>query len=121
MGDFRKLEVWQTAHQLTCDIYRATQSFPKAEQFGLTSQIRRAAVSIGANIAEGCGRNNDGDLSRSLAIALGSANELWYLILIAVDLGHTGDASLRDRCARLCAMLARFRTTVISSRKKRGG
>jgi four helix bundle protein len=64
MKDFRKLQVWDKAHRLTLDVYRATQNFPKAEQYGLTSQIRRAASSIPANIAEGCGRSGDAELAR---------------------------------------------------------
>ena len=105
MGDFRRLEVWRVAHGLTCDIYRMTRDFPKDEQFGLTTQLRRAAVSIGANIAEGCGRNTDGDLARYLAIALGSANELLYLLLLSIDLDLLKDRSFVDRANRLCRML----------------
>jgi len=64
MRDFRGLKVWEKAHALTLAIYKATSDFPREEQFGLTSQLRRAAASIGANIAEGCGRDSDGDLRR---------------------------------------------------------
>ena len=69
MGDFRKLEAWQEAHHLTLDLYRITRGFPVDERFGLVSQVRRAAVSVGSNIAEGTGRNNNGDFARSLSIA----------------------------------------------------
>jgi four helix bundle protein len=74
--DFRKLQVWQKSHQLALDIYRLTIDFPKSEQFGLTRQMRRAAVSIPANIAEGCGRETEREFQRFLHIAAGSANEL---------------------------------------------
>jgi four helix bundle protein len=64
MEDFKDLKVWAKAHQLTLAIYGITQKFPKAELFGLTSQIRRASASIGANIAEGCGRRSDPEMKK---------------------------------------------------------
>jgi four helix bundle protein len=88
MGDFRNLRVWQRAHQLTLDLYGDTRTFPKEERYRLTSQLRRAAVSIPANIAEGCGRNGDTELARFLTIARGSASELDYFLLLAHDLGY---------------------------------
>jgi four helix bundle protein len=88
MGDFRKLQIWQRAHRLTLNVYHATSEFPKEQQFGLTSQVRRAAASIGANIAEGCGRNSDAELARFLGIAVGSSSELEYHLLLARDLGY---------------------------------
>jgi len=84
--DFRKLKVWEKAHGVTLDVYRATVTFPREEMYGLTSQLRRAAASIGANIAEGCGRRTDGEMCRFLQIARGSASELEYHILLARDL-----------------------------------
>lgn len=86
MQDFRKLDVWKRAHLLTLSIYRASKTFPKEELFGLTSQIRRCAVSIEANIAEGCGRGSKQDFARFLQIAFGSASELECHLLIALDL-----------------------------------
>jgi four helix bundle protein len=86
MQDFRNLKVWKLAHELTLSVYEMTAVFPKAEMFGLTSQIRRASASIGANIAEGCGRRGDPELSRLLQIAMGSASELEYHLLLARDL-----------------------------------
>lgn len=88
MGDYRKVAVWERAHRLTLEVYRATRQFPREEQFGLTSQMRRSATSVPANIAEGCGRNSDAELARFLTIALGSANELDYHLLLARDLGY---------------------------------
>ncbi|MHB1687431.1 MAG: four helix bundle protein [Ignavibacteriaceae bacterium] len=88
MKDFRNLEVWGKSHLLTLDIYKTTQSFPKDEIFGLTSQIRRASVSIPSNIAEGCGRGSDAELGRFSQIAMGSASELEYQILLANDLKY---------------------------------
>ncbi len=86
MQDFRKLNVWRKSHRLTLDIYMATRGFPKDELYGLTSQTRRAAASIPANIAEGCGRDGGADLARFLQIAVGSASELEYHLLLARDL-----------------------------------
>jgi four helix bundle protein len=86
MKDFRKLKVWEKAHQLTLKIYKVTEQFPREELYGLTSQIRRACVSIPANISEGCVRSSDADFSRFLYIALGSTSELEYLILLSMDL-----------------------------------
>jgi four helix bundle protein len=90
--DFRELQVWQRSHQLTLGIYRVTKKFPKDELFALTSQMRRASVSIPANIAEGCGRDGDAELKRFLNIALGSACELDYHLLLATDLGYLAPA-----------------------------
>jgi four helix bundle protein len=86
MNDFKNLKVWAKAHELTLLVYRSTQDFPKAELFGLVSQIRRSSSSIGANIAEGVGRKSDGELTRFLHIARGSASELEYHLLLAKDL-----------------------------------
>jgi four helix bundle protein len=88
MRNFRELKVWEKAHQLTLDVYRVTAMFPREELYGLTSQIRRAAASIGANIAEGAGKNSRPDFARFLQMALGSASELEYHILLSRDLGY---------------------------------
>ena len=87
MKDFRDLKVWEKSHNLALLVYKRTQPFPKQEMFGLTSQTRRAAVSIPANIAEGCGRGGNFELARFLSIAMGSASELEYLLLISAGLG----------------------------------
>jgi four helix bundle protein len=88
MRDFRELKDWQKAHQLTLSVYRASTIFPAEEKFGLTSQLRRAAAAIPANIAEGCGRSGQRELGRFLQMAMGSASELEYHLLLAHDLGH---------------------------------
>lgn len=88
MQDYRKLEVWQKAHQLTLAVYRASAGFPSHELYGLTSQMRRASLSIGSNIAEGCGRDSQMEMAHFLRIAQGSASELDYQLLIARDLGY---------------------------------
>jgi four helix bundle protein len=87
MKDFRELKVWNKAHALTVSAYKITKNFPGEELYGLTSQIRRSCSSIPANIAEGCGRYGDKELARFFQIALGSASEFEYHILLAHDLG----------------------------------
>jgi len=76
--DFRQLKVWEKAHHLTVELYQVTANFPRAETYGLISQIRRASASICANLAEGCGREGDAELGRFCGIARGSASELEY-------------------------------------------
>lgn len=87
MKDFRDLKVWHKSHALTLHLYRATEAFPNEERYGLTGQLRRAAASIPANIAEGCGRKGDAELARFMQIAMGSASEVEYHLLLAKDLG----------------------------------
>ena len=86
MKNFRDLQVWQKSHQLTLLLYNTTRTFPEDEKYGLVSQIKRSAASIAANIAEGCGKNGDAELGRYLQIAMGSASELEYHLLLAHDL-----------------------------------
>jgi len=86
--DYRRLKVWQKAHLLVLDVYSATREFPAEERFGLTSQVRRSAASVPTNIAEGCGRNGSGELLRFLDIAMGSACETEYQLLLARELGY---------------------------------
>ncbi|MCE5327982.1 MAG: four helix bundle protein [Planctomycetaceae bacterium] len=86
MQDFRNLAVWRKSHELTLEIYRQTASFPRCEQYGLVSQLRRASSSVAANIAEGCGRGSDSDFKRFLSMAMGSASETQYHLLLAKDL-----------------------------------
>ncbi len=88
MKDFHSLKVWEKAHALTLAIYRSTEQFPKHELYSLTNQVQRAAVSIPTNIAEGCGKDSDRELKRYFIIAMGSASELEYLLLLARDLGY---------------------------------
>ena len=88
MGDFTKLAVWQKAHAVALAVYRETAHWPKHELFGLVSQSRRAAVSVPANIAEGCGKNSDAELARHARGSLGSASELSYYLILAHDLNY---------------------------------
>lgn len=88
MQDFKKLQVWEKSHDLTLRLYEITVQFPRAEIYGITSQIRRACASIPTNIAEGCGRKSPADFARFLQIAMGSASETEYLILLAYNLKY---------------------------------
>jgi four helix bundle protein len=85
MRNYRELEVWEKSHKLTLELYKMSRPFPKEEMYGLTSQLRRAAVSIGANLAEGCGRRTSAELARFVRIAIGSASELDYHLLLCRD------------------------------------
>jgi four helix bundle protein len=111
MEDFKDLQVWQKAHELTLAVYHVSRRFPKEELYGLTAQMRRAAASMGANVAEGCGRRSDGELRRFLQIARGSANELEYHLILAKDLGLLTVeefAELESRALQIQRMLASF-------------
>ena len=111
MRAFRELLVWQKSHQLTLAVYSATRCFPREELYGLTSQIRRSASSIPANIAEGCGRGGDKELRRFLEIAMGSASELEYHLLLAQDLDMLDAPTyqpLHEQTCEVKRMLAGF-------------
>ena len=86
MQDFKRLKVWQKSHSLTLKIYYATSTFPERERFGIISQMRRAAASVPANIAEGCGRSGRAEFRQFLHFSVGSASELQYFLLLARDL-----------------------------------
>ena len=101
MKDFRGLKVWEKSHRLTLDVYAVTTSFPRLELYGLTSQIRRCSASIGANIAEGCGKRGNNEFQRYLQIASGSASELDYHLLLSRDLGFLRDTDYRELMIRL--------------------
>jgi four helix bundle protein len=91
MRDFKKYEVWQTGHQLCLEVYSISKSFPKEELYGLTSQLRRAALSIPTNISEGCGRTSEKEFAHFLNISLGSAHEIENLFIIAKDLTYLNE------------------------------
>lgn len=91
MRDFHELKVWEKAHRLVVSVYQVTHGFPTAERFGLTLQVRRAAISVPSNIAEGCGRASERELARFLDIAAGSTSEVEYHLLLARDLGYVDE------------------------------
>lgn len=112
MQDFHMLKVWEKAHQLTLDVYHITVAFPKEELYGLTSQIRRASSSIPANIAEGCGRGGNAEFRQFLQIAMGSASELEYHLLLARDLHYLTPADY-DRLTASVIEIKKMLTALI--------
>ena len=112
MSDFHNLLIWKRSHQLTLDIYKVSQSFPKEELFGLTSQIGRAISSVPTNIAEGSGRNSNKDFAHFLQIAIGSASEVEYELLLAHDLQYIN----KDEYERLINEMVAIRKMIIKYR-----
>lgn len=111
MRNYRDLQVWSKAHELTLQLNQLSRSFPREEVYGVTSQLRRAAASIGANLAEGCGRLISTELARFVKIAMGSTSELDYHLLLCRDLGIMNGDDFRNASARLTEvrkMLASF-------------
>jgi four helix bundle protein len=109
MRNFRQFNVWSKSHALVLEVYRITRAFPKDELFGLTSQMRRATVSVPANICEGCGRGSDADFARFLHISMGSASELEYYFILAEGLRYRDSAvasQLGEAIAEVKRMLA---------------
>lgn len=119
MKDFRELKVWQKAHELTLAVYQVTAGFPREELYGLTTQMGRAGTSIAANLAEGCGRMGDAELSRFCSIALGSASELQYFLLLARDLQHLQGGDY-DRLAEKTTEVKRMPTGFLQKLKAAG-
>ena len=93
MRDFKKYNIWTLSHSFTLEVYNLTKNFPKEEMYGLTSQIRRASSSIPTNISEGCGRDSDAEFNRFLTIALGSASESEYLLILSKELNYIDTSS----------------------------
>jgi four helix bundle protein len=112
---FQDLIVWQKSHALALDVYRVTARYPKTELYGLTSQVRRAATSVPANIAEGFKRASRADKARMLNLAQGSLEELRYFLLLARDLGYESDARLAADLDEVARLLDAYRRKILSS------
>jgi four helix bundle protein len=115
MRNYKDLQVWKKAHHLTLAIYVVTRCFPNEEKFGLTTQIRRSCASIGANLAEGCGRRSDGEMARFVQIAMGSGAELSYHLRLARDpdlLSKASFAQLRADLNEVMRMLSALSQSV---------
>ncbi len=117
MRNYRDLQVWSKAHHLTLELYRMSRQFPREEIYGITSQLRRAAASIGANLAEGCGRRASSELARFVKIAMGSASELDYHLLLSRDLGFMNGDDFTRREAELTEV-RKMLTSFLSSVEK---
>ncbi len=118
MTSHKDLKVWQKGIELVKVIYSVTNDFPKAEQFGLTSQIRRCSVSIPSNIAEGCGRHSDKELIHFLYITLGSASELETQIIISQELGFL-EKEISEIIQALILEIIKMTSSLINSIKTR--
>jgi len=117
LKNFRDIKVWHKAHDLTLKVYKITETFPREEIYGLTSQIRRAAASIPTNIAEGNGRSSDAELARFLEIAFGSTSEVEYLLLLSKDLSLL-DTSTYERINGEVIEIKRMLATFIKTIRK---
>lgn len=117
MKDFRTLTVWQKSHKLAVKVYQLTSNFPKEEQYGITSQLRRAIISIPANIAEGCGRGSDKDFAKFVQIANGSASESEYLVLLSNKLGYLTKVN-SDQFMEIICEIKKMLTSLIKNLHK---
>lgn len=116
MPNYEELSVWKKAHEIVVDVYRTTVVFPRQERYGLQAQMRRASVSIPSNIVEGAGRGTDKDFARFVSHAIGSANELEYQLLVALELGYLEPSSfghIKDRIVEVRKMLLSLRDHLI--------
>ncbi len=120
MHDYKKLDVWEKSMEIVKDIYNLTDSFPDAEKFGLISQMRRSAVSIPSNIAEGAGRNTDKEFNNYLSVALGSAFELETQLLLSVRLNFTEEQNIKKTLSDLgsiCRMIHSLKKRITGKSK----
>ena len=120
MQDFRKLSVWQKAHRLTLDVFAVSATLARPPYYSLQSQMIRAAISVPANLAEGAGRTGDVEFRRFARIALGSASELEYHLLLARDLGLI-PAATHDRLWRSTVEVKRMLAGLIAKLSRRPG
>jgi four helix bundle protein len=118
MQNYKDLKVWEKAHHFTLEVYEITKLFPKEEIYSLTNQLRRAASSIPANIAEGCGKNSQAEFAHFLNVSLGSANEAEYFLILSKDLKYLNQSifdtlvkSINEIKAMLIALISKVRST----------
>jgi len=112
---FQDLVVWQKAHQFVLSAYRLSEDFPRKEVYGLTSQLRRAAVSIPANIAEGFRKRGRADKARFMNIAQGSLEECRYYLILARDLGYADSSVALTQIAEVSKLLESYCTAILTS------
>ena len=124
VSDFTGLRVWEKAHNLALDVYQISAELPKSESYGLQTQMRRAAVSIPTNLAEGSGRSTNRDFARFVSNAIGSASELDYHLLLALDLGYIDQDSAelaKTKVAEIRRMLSARRRNLLDTKWVTGG
>ncbi len=114
MHQFKELKIWQKSRELAKSVYQESQKFPSDEIYGLTSQIRRAVISVSANIAEGTGRGTEKEFARFLNIANGSAYELESLLLICLDLNYLPQEAIKP----LLDQLSEIQRMIFSLKQK---
>ena len=114
MRNYRDLQTWNKAHNLPLELYKLSRQFPKEEIYGLTSQLRRAASSIGANLAEGCGRQSNPEFARFVRISMGSASELDYHLLLSRDLGFLENTAY-DRVSKGLTEVRKMLASLLST------
>jgi four helix bundle protein len=112
---FEDLIVWQKAHQFVLSIYRLTENFPKQETYGLTSQLRRAAISVAANIAEGFKKKGRSDKARFMNISQGSIEECRYYLILAKDLGYGDTKHLTNQLVEVSKLLQAYSQSILNS------
>ncbi|HEY3412611.1 MAG TPA: four helix bundle protein [Armatimonadota bacterium] len=112
---FEDVDVWKRAHGFVLDVYRLTERFPKCETFGLTSQLRRAAVSVPANFAEGFRKRTHADKGRYYNIAQASLEECRYYLILARDLQYDDTAALSHELDEVARMLDRYARAMLQS------
>ncbi len=113
--NFQDLVVWQKAHQFVLSVYRYSESFPKNEIYGLTSQLRRSAVSIPANIAEGFKKKSRPDKARYLNIAQGSLEESRYYLILSKDLNYGDNLQLKNQLEEVSKLLQAYLSSILNS------
>ena len=113
--NFQELIVWQKAHQFVLSVYRLSKSFPQEELYGLTSQFRRAAISVPANIAEGFKKRGKADKARFLNIAEGSLEECRYYLILTEDLGYGDSMELRSQLEVVSKLLGSYSPAIRAS------
>ena len=111
---FEDLVVWQKAHQFVLAVYRLSRTFPRSETYGLSSQFRRAAVSIAANIAEGFKKRGTADKARFFNIAQGSLEECQYYLILTHDLGYADTTVMRPQLAEVAKILESYVSAILA-------
>ena len=119
MQDFRNIEAWQLCRPLTVAVYHATRRFPSEERFGLSLQVRRSVISIGANVAEAVGKATRKDAARCLQIAIGEGNETLHHLITALDLGYLTQSEFREVLAKLEPVRQKLYNLVLKIRPRR--